>query len=413
MNATAMPALAAWALKRLMAGLPLNGVDCSSLPDPWPGVISALGALPQVDRAQALQQTLGSLGRDAQADLLAVAGADPNDPPPAAPRPRYVLRWAAEALQAVPPMRWLVDGLAPATGTALLYGDPGSKKTWSAMHLAVSVAMGADWLGRPVEQGPVLILDEESGDHRMRRRLAQVMRGLQAPADIPLAYVSLAGFKPADPGDLAEIDGIVANVQPVLVVVDALADVLAGNENSVEDTMPLMQALRRLAEDHHCLVLLIHHNNKAGAYRGSSAILGAVDVSIQVTSKSSSPNVDFEIAKSRDGEPCNFAATAAWVDLPEPTFTLEEAIPKAKQPRYSRSEEYVLRYLEEHGPSLLSDIANHADTCSAEAARRAVYNLVARDLVQRCDGGGPGERATYDLVKDEADPWKSALEAVA
>jgi len=412
MTTTAMPALAAWVLKRLTAGLPLNGVDCSSLPDPWPGIVQALGALPQADRAQALQDSLSQLGRDAQADLLAVAGADPNDPPPAAPRPRYVLRWAAEALQAVPPMRWLVDGLAPATGTALLYGDPGSKKTWSAMHLAVSVAMGADWLGRPVEQGPVLILDEESGDHRMRRRLAQVMRGLQAPADIPLAYVSLAGFKPADPGDLAEIDGIVANVQPVLVVVDALADVLAGNENSVEDTMPLMQALRRLAEDHHCLVLLIHHNNKAGAYRGSSAILGAVDVSIQVTSKSSSPNVDFEIAKSRDGEPCNFAATAAWVDLPEPTFTLEEAIPKAKQPRYSRSEEYVLRYLEEHGASLLTDIANHADTCSAGAARMAVYSLAAKGKVQRCDGGGAGEKATYDLAREE-EPWETAMQEVA
>jgi len=408
MNATAMPALAAWALKRLTAGLPLNGVDCSSLPDPWPGIVQALGALPQADRAQALQQTLGSLGRDVQADLLAVAAVDPNDPPPAAPRPRYVLRWAAEALQAVPPMEWLVDGLVPAVGTALLYGDPGSKKTWSALHMAVSVAMGADWLGRPVEQGPVLILDEESGEHRMRRRLAQVMRGLNAPADIPLAYVSLAGFKPADPSDLAEIDGIMAAVQPVLVVVDALADVLAGNENSVEDTMPLMQALRRLAEDHHCLVLLIHHSNKAGGYRGSSAIPGAVDVSIQVTSKVNSPNVDFEIVKPRDGEPCNFAATAAWLDLPEPTFTLEETAPQAKKPHYSRSEEYVLRYLEEHGPSLLTDIANHADTCSDTAARFAVRSLADKRVIRRCDAGGPGAKAMYELV--QADPWETATQ---
>lgn len=408
-----MPALAAWALKRLTAGLSINGVDCTALPDPWPGIISALGALPQADRTQALQDSLTAQGRDVQADLLSVAAVDPNSQPPAAPRPRYTLRWAAEALQAVPPMEWLVDGLAPAVGTALLYGDPGCKKTWSALHLAVSVAMGAGWLGRPVKQGPVLILDEESGDHRMRRRLGQVMRGLHAPADIPLAYVPLAGFKPADPGDLAEIDGIMASVQPVLVVVDALADVLVGNENSVEDTMPLMQALRRLAEDHHCLLLVIHHSNRAsGSYRGSSAILGAVDLAIQVTSKASSPNVDFEITKTRDGEPGSFAATAAWLDLPEPAFTLEEAVPKAKQPHYSKSEEYVLRYLEEHGASLLTDIANHADTCSDTAARMAVRRLAAEKVVRRCDAGGPGAAATYELVKDD-DPWESALQAVA
>jgi len=307
-------------------------------------------------------------------------------------------------------MEWLVDGLVPAVGTALLYGDPGSKKTWSAMHLAVAVAAGADWLGRPVEQGPVLILDEESGDHRMRRRLGAVMRGLNAPADLSLAYVSLAGFKPADPADLAEIDSILAQVQPVLVVLDALADVLAGSENAVEDVMPLMQALRRLADDHHCLVLVIHHSNRAnGSYRGSSAILGAVDLAVQVTSQPASPNVDFEITKTRDGEPGSFAATASWSDLPEETFTLEEAAPKAKQPHYSRSEEYVLRYLEEHGPSLLTDIANHADTCSDTAARFAVRSLAAKRVIRRCDAGGPGAKAMYELVR--ADPWDSATQA--
>jgi len=411
MSLAAVPSLAAWSLKRLMAGLPLDGVDPTALPDPWPGVISTLGGLPVKDRPKALEQSLAALGHDVRAGLLQIAAIDPNSPAPAAPKPRYTLRWAAEALQTVPPMDWLVDGLAPATGVALLFGDPGAKKTWIALHLAVSVAMGADWLGRATKRGPALVLDEESGDLRMRRRLAAVMRGLNAPADLPLAYVSLAGFKPGDLGDLAEIDGILAQVQPALVVLDALADVLTGNENAVEDVMPLMQALRRLAEDHHCLVLVIHHANRAnGSYRGSSAILGAVDLAVQVTSQPSSPNVDFEITKTRDGEPGTFAAAAAWTDLPEETFTLEEATPRAKRPHYSRSEEFVLRYLEEHGPSLLTDIVNHADTCSAGAARMAVYALARKQIVRRCDSGGPGAVATYALAADEDDPAEVATQ---
>ena len=296
-------------------------------------------------------------------------------------------------------MEWLVDGLAPAVGTALLFGAPGSKKTWAVLHLAVSVAMGADWLCRQVRRGPVLVLDEESGDHRMRRRLAQVMRGLHAPADLPLAYVSLAGFKPADPADLAEIDGIMAQVQPVLVVLDAMADVLVGNENAVEDVMPLMKALRRLADDHHCLVLAIHHSNRSnGGYRGSSAILGAVDLAIEVTSKATSPSVDIEVVKTRDGEPCTLAATATWVDWPEEAFTLEAAAPKVRGPHYSKAEEYVVSYLRAHGATALVDLVGHADVCSGRTARDAVYSLTRRGIVRRCDPGGAGARATYELV---------------
>ena len=165
--------------------------------------------------------------------------------------------------------------------------------------------------------------------------------------------------------------------------------------------------MRRLADGHHCLVLVIHHSNRAnGSYRGSSAILGAVDLAVQVTSQPASTNVDFEITKTRDGEPGTFAATAAWIDLPEEAFTLEEAAPKVRQPHYSRSEEYVLRYLEEHGPSLLTDIANHADTCSDTAARFAVRSLAAKRIIRRCDAGGPGAKAMYEILR--ADPLDTA-----
>lgn len=396
-----LPEAVAWAFKRLAADLPLDGLDPSTLPEPWPGAIAKLAETPARERLTVLQQALADLGRDVQADMLAIAAVDPRSSAPKPPRPRYTLHWAAEALQDVPPMEWLVENLFPAQGVGLLFGDPGAKKTWSCLHLAVSVAMGADWLGRSVKQGPALILDEESGDHRLRRRLAQVMRGLNAPVDLPLAFVSLAGLKPGSAVDLVVLDGILAEVRPALVALDALADVLDGNENAAEDVMPLMQGLRWLAEEHHCFILLIHHANKTtGAYRGSSAILGAVDVAVEVTSRPGSPNVDFAVTKSRDADRCQFAATATWLDWPEEVFTLEEAAAAPKQPHYSRSEEYVLTYLAEHGPSLLTDIANHADSCSERAARVAVYSLVRKGLVRRCDSGGPGSRATYALVRE-------------
>ncbi len=339
-----------------------------------------------------------------KAHAVARMAQDEQGRKPEAARPRYILRWLAEALQAPAPMEWVAQDLFPAVGVGVLFGDPGSKKTWSGLHLAVSVAMGAPWLGRPVKQGPVLLVDEESGDGRLRRRLAQVVRGLNAPADLPLAYVTSAGFKPAKSEDLAELDSLLASVQPVLVIVDAFRDVLHGDENSSEDTQLLMEALRQLANRHGCLMLAIHHANKNGGYRGSSAILAAADVFVNVTSRDGSPNVDFETTKTRDGEACKFAATASWLDWPEEVFTLTEAAVRQKAPHYSRAEEYVLGYLDQHGPSLLTDIIGHADACSESAARHAAYNLVARRAIRRCDGGGAGRSATYELAPAQEKP---------
>jgi hypothetical protein len=57
-----------------------------------------------------------------------------------------------------------------------------------------------------------------------------------------------------------------------------------------------------------------------------------------------------------------------------------------------------VRYLREHGPSLLRDIVAHADVCSAGTARNATYALAQKRAVRRCDEGGSGTKATYELV---------------
>jgi len=405
--------LAAWVLKRLTCTPPMDlaGVDPATLPAPWDAVAVAVRDADPKDRTRVLSRELLDQDTDPTVVALELAGVNQNDPPPQPPKPRYTLHWAREALEAPAPMEWLVEGVMPAGGTGVIFGDPGSKKTWCGLHLAVSVALGADWLGRPVKHGPVLIVDEESGDSRMRRRLKAVMAGLNAPAGLPLAYTCLAGFKPGDPTDLAELDALVGAVQPVLVLVDALADVMLGNENSVEDVMPVLQGLRQLAERHSCLVLLIHHSNRqSGSYRGSSAIAGAVDLMLSVESKPDSPNVDFEVTKSRDAEPCSFSATASW-SLIDDSFTLVEA-PKVKTAHYSAAEEYVIRYLTEHGPSLLADIESHADVCSPSYARKAAYSLARKAVIRRCDPGGPGAKATYELTPEqEYDPWQEAMDA--
>ena len=310
---------------------------------------------------------------------------------------RFKLHFAREALEPQPPVDWIVDRLFAAGSVAALVGEGGSKKTWTALDAAVAVASGHRWLNFNTQRGMVLIVDEESGRHRLNRRLADVLRGHEVAGDPPIAYVSLAGFNLWQaPDDALALHYLVRSVSARLVIVDALADVLlGGDENSATDTQAVFHALRVVAEAEQCAVVVIHHSNRAGQYRGSSAIKGAVDSLLMVESKPDDAQIDFTVEKNRDGETFTFAALA---NFGPGSFNLSPAAPGE---HFSKSEGYVLRYLAEHGESETMDIQANADICSSSAARQAIYSLAARGKVRRVDSGSPGKRAIYGLAINE------------
>lgn len=328
-------------------------------------------------------------------DLAATEIAEWKEVQPTADR--FKLHFAREALEPQPPVDWIIDRLFAAGSVAALVGEGGSKKTWAALDAAVAVAAGARWLDFDTQRGMVLIVDEESGRHRLNRRLADVLHGHGVAGDPAIAYVSLAGFNLwQSPDDALALHDLVRSVSARLVVVDALADVLlGGDENSATDTQKVFHALRVVAEAEQCAVVVIHHSNKAGAYRGSTAIKAAVDLLVNVESKPDDARIDFTIEKSRDGEPFKFAALA---NFGPGTFNLSPAAPTERAEHVSRAEDYVIRYLSEHGNSSLSDIKARADSCSENAARLAVYSLAERGRIRRVDLGGSGTKALYGLT---------------
>jgi hypothetical protein len=90
---------------------------------------------------------------------------------------------------------YLVENLVPKKHTTTIYGDGGSAKSTLAMRLATAVAGGAErWIGRKVQNYPVLYGDFELDSDKQRRRAYQVARGVyldKPPRD--LLYVSGLG----------------------------------------------------------------------------------------------------------------------------------------------------------------------------------------------------------------------------
>jgi hypothetical protein len=311
------------------------------------------------------------------------------------------VRNAHYALQPQAPIEWFVEKIIAARSLNVWVGKFGSKKTWVILSMAVCVAAKKTWIGISTKQANVLIIDEESGDHRLAMRLGAALRGELADENTPVFFVSLAGFNFfKNLQDTTMLNYLVQELGVGLVIIDALTDIMAGgDENSVKDTQPVFTILRKVAEDTGAAILIIHHTNKAGEYRGSTAIPGALDSMVLVDSEEGSNFVNFKTVKNREGEPMKFSAEAHWTE-DQFYLTYVENLPSGKS--YGKAQNYVLRYLTENGPSSLPDIMGAADSCTPKSANLAVYALVELGKVRRKNPGAPiGTPAIYEVVEDE------------
>lgn len=316
------------------------------------------------------------------------------------PKPPPVIHWAAEALEPQPEKSWIVHDLIGSGDILTIIGDAGSKKTYVSIDLAVAVAQGADWLGRRVTRSRVLLVDEESGERRLKKRLGDAMRAHEARADLPVAFTSLAGITLATDAGAERLQQIIQETDAQLIIMDALQDFTLGlDENSGKELAPVIHRLRLIAEKLNCAIWLIHHLNKQGGYRGHSSIKGLVDVMLRCESQTDSSLIQFAAEKSRDSLIAPFAATAHF-EIGKFWLSDANATSSPAEKGYSRAERYVRGYMLQQPDkrAAMRDITGHADVCSPESARRATYDLCAKGYMRRVNEGGRGTSATFEWV---------------
>ncbi|MDP3478147.1 MAG: AAA family ATPase [Desulfoprunum sp.] len=198
---------------------------------------------------------------------------------------------AHEVIKNVKSIEWLVGDIIERHSFAELFGDSGTYKSFVALDIALCVATGTPFHGRPVTQGPVVIVIGE-GLHGYGRRLAawQKHHGIDL-ADYPV-FVSSMAAQFLDDESAAEVESAIAEVEKIhgkveLVLIDTLnRNFGPGDENGSKDMTQFIAALdRRIGND--VTRLIIHHtghSNKERA-RGSYVLPAALDCEIQVSKK--------------------------------------------------------------------------------------------------------------------------------
>jgi hypothetical protein len=199
---------------------------------------------------------------------------------------------------------WLVEDVLPEEGLGVIFGAPGSRKTFTSIDMALHIAGGYEhWRGKRVERRLCMYLSLEGG-RRFSNRLAAWRQ--YHGRDAPLFYRCAEKLDLRSHEDDAErvISAGKALVEQTsermgLIVVDTLNRAMpGGNENAAEDMGAFVALCDAIAREQQCFVLIVHHSGKdmAKGSRGHSCLLGAIDTEICVADGM------MTVTKQRDGD---------------------------------------------------------------------------------------------------------------
>jgi hypothetical protein len=188
---------------------------------------------------------------------------------------------------------------------SLLVSPSGGGKSFLALDLALSIASGQPWLGRPVAKGPVVYILAE-GAPGFRKRVIAWERHREVAVDEQPAYFIAEAVNLLHTADVDQLMQVITALPepPVLVVVDTLARSMAGGEeNSAKEVGAVIGAVGRIQQTFGCAVLVVHHTGHGNQdrERGSSALRAAVDTLI-VASKTDD-EISLRCEKQRNAEP--------------------------------------------------------------------------------------------------------------
>jgi hypothetical protein len=190
----------------------------------------------------------------------------------------------------LPPRRWLVEPLIQERDITMLHAWRGVGKTHFVMHLAWSVASGAPFLRYVVPQpAGVLLVDGEMPREDLQSRFAACAGSFNIEPKAPMRLLCADALPDGIPS-LSTVEGqalIEAELDAYpdvrLLILDSISTLCNGGpaENEAESWTDMQLWLLRLKK-RGVSPLIVHHDGKRGAQRGTSKREDVVSQSIHL-----------------------------------------------------------------------------------------------------------------------------------
>ena len=169
--------------------------------------------------------------------------------------------------------RFTIEKLLPRGQSIVLFGNGKSGKSYLAKAAGLAIAMGGDFCGLKVEQGPVLYIDYETSNDRgegYRLRITRLVLGLgldpliMEDEDFPMRYWPGRGVPLWD-----QVEGLkrtIARYGISTVIVDSAGPACGGEPEKAASAIQYFNALAQLE----CTSITIAHTNREDAKEGTA-----------------------------------------------------------------------------------------------------------------------------------------------
>ena len=217
-------------------------------------------------------------------------------------------------MQSISPPEWIIDGLLPKDSYAMLFGAPGTFKTFVALDMALSIALGdlfladsAPWARKIIASGPVLFTAGEgrSGIARRARAWVQTHAAGMSPDNfvlmdpVPLISEELEPFL-----NVAKS----FHDQYALVVIDTIGRAMQGaDENAQKEASKFTAMVETLRRELGASVLALHHtgHGDSSRERGSTVFGADADLRLRLDRVEKHYAVTLSVVKQKDAEEGN------------------------------------------------------------------------------------------------------------
>lgn len=317
---------------------------------------------------------------------------------PARTGPRDVHQVAAFVGLPAPATRWRVCRLIPGEGFVPLIGAWKEGKTLTSIQMALCIAAGEPFMGRDVEQGTVLLIEEEGNLAALQEHIrsqAAKLGLLHRLADLPLHIAHRQRFTFDTPAGMVEVEAEIIRCGADVVFIGPLAQVAAIDENSNTDMNKVARLATELVARQHIALVLAHHRRKVGqegpprsvrefmeSSRGAGALIGAADAAIGVSRDPESTEGMLYVLL-RDGDPQRLP----FVFEPASLTIWPDDSPRSETKAQLDDVESFVRFRWEQGETTTDDdVAAHFKV-SAETGKERLVRLLTDGVLEQVPRG--------------------------
>ena len=249
---------------------------------------------------------------------------------------------------------WLVEGVIERGANGFFSAVPKGGKSWAAIDLAISLALGCDWLGFRIPQAvKVALISREDNPALTAWRIRNLAAGKSCAVPALLELNLFVNSRRESPEllldnreQMAELMAALRTLRPRFAIFDVFNVLHVADENDNQEMRHVLRQLSTIQAEIGCGIGVIHHYNKSDQgsmtqrLRGSSAIAGWAEWLVGISladEETKTRRMEFELKAAQPPDPRFYRinSTDEWTQLEPVEF----------HPRTSREGEAAARLM--------------------------------------------------------------------